>query len=337
MKNPWVLLFFGALLLCPLFLTGCGGSRQSSAMNSDPVPALAPTPTPVPTPVPTPTPPSGISTTVPQIGHVALMIFENQEEDKTLGNPNMAFLTQLAQQNAYAANYFADVHPSLGNYFMLSTGQIISNDLNFAGIVDADNIVREVIKAGKTWKAYEESLPSPGFLGDKPYPYVKGHNPASYFSDTHNDPNQAANIVGFDQLNADLASGNLPNFMFIEPNQIDTMHDCPGGGINCNNDARLRGGDAWAAQHIPAIINNLAFQQDGLLIITWDESWDVDLAHGGGHVLTIMIGPKVKQQFASSTFYQHESVLRTICDALRIPTMGNAADAPAMAEFFIGN
>jgi len=265
------------------------------------------------------------------------MIFENQEETGILGNPYMPYLSQLAKQNAYATQYFANTHPSLGNYFELTTGQLITNDLDFAGVVDVDNIVREVIKAGKTWKAYEESIPSVGYLGDGPYPYVKTHNPAAYFSDVRTDPAQAAKMVGLDQLDADLASGNLPNFMFIEPNQINTMHDCPGGGVNCDNDARISGGDAWASQHIPAIINNPAFQKDGLLIITWDESWDSDSAHGGGNVLTILVGPSVKKQFVSNSFYQHQSVLRTICDSVGVPCMADGVSAPPMAEFFTNN
>lgn len=265
------------------------------------------------------------------------MVFENEKEDAILGNKFMPYLTQLAQQNAYAAQFYANVHPSLGNYFYLSTGQVISNDLSFDGTVDVDNIVREVIKAGKSWKAYEESIPSVGYLGDLPYPYVKTHNPAAYLSDVRNDPSQAAHMVGFDQLNADLASGNLPAFMFIEPNQINTMHDCPGGGTSCDNDTRLGGGDSWASQHIPAILNNPAFQKDGLLIITWDESWDTDSQHGGGHVLTILVGPSVKKGFVSNSFYQHPSILRTMCDAVGVPCMGDAAGAPPMAEFFTGN
>jgi len=265
------------------------------------------------------------------------MIFENQQEDKILGNPNMPYLTQLAQQNAYAAQYYANVHPSLGNYFMLTTGQVVSNDLSFDGTVDVDNIVRELVKADKTWKAYEESIPSVGYLGDGPYPYEKTHDPAAYLSDVRNDPTQAGNLVGFNQLQADLASGNLPDFMFVEPNQIDTMHDCPGGGTNCDNDQRIAGGDAWAAKTIPSIVNNPAFQKDGLLIITWDESWDSDNANGGGHVLTILIGPSVKKQFVSNSFYQHQSTLRTICDALGVPCMGSASSAPPMAEFFSNN
>ncbi len=274
---------------------------------------------------------------MPPAGHVALVVFENQEEDKILDNPNMPYLSSLATQNAYAAEYYADVHPSLGNYFMLTTGQIISNDLDFSGVVEVDNLVREIIKAGKTWKAYEESIPVTGYLGDGPLPYVKTHNPAAYLSDVRDDPTQAANMVSLDQLQTDLAAGNLPNFMFVEPNQINSMHDCPATLPNCDNDQKLAVGDAWAQQYIAMLLSNPTFQQDGLLIITWDESWTPDSENGGGHVLTILAGTKVKPQYVSNTFYQHESTLNLICGAVGLPCMGNAATTPSMTEFFVGN
>ena len=34
----------------------------------------------------------------------------------------------LIQQYSVAYGYFADTHPSIGNYFMLTTGQIITNN-----------------------------------------------------------------------------------------------------------------------------------------------------------------------------------------------------------------
>jgi len=277
------------------------------------------------------------SSSVPQVGHIALVVFENQQEDMTLGNAHMPWLTSLARQNAYAANYFANVHPSLGNYFFLTTGQVISNDLNFAGVVDVPNLVRSIIASGKSWKAYEESIPSVGYLGDGPLPYVKTHNPAAYLSDVRNDPAQAAKMVPLDQLQTDMAAGNLPQFMFVEPNQVNTMHDCPSSNPGCNNDDKLAVGDAWAQQHLGALLNNPTFQQDGLLIITWDESWDTDSRNGGGHILTILVGTKVKKQFASNTFYQHPSVLRVICDSMRLTAPADARTAPNMAEFFNGN
>jgi hypothetical protein len=95
----------------------------------------------------------------------------------------MPYLNGLAKQYGLHTQYFADTHPSIGNYFMLTTGQIITNDHGFPGTVSADNLVRELLNVSKTWKSYAESLPSVGYTGGDVYPYVKHHNPFAYFSD----------------------------------------------------------------------------------------------------------------------------------------------------------
>jgi hypothetical protein len=51
--------------------------------------------------------------------------------------------------------------------------------------------------------------------------------------------------------------------------------------------------------------------------------------------MTVVISPKAKQAFQSSTLYQHQSALRTMGEALGIVTYpGAAAAAPNMSEFF---
>jgi acid phosphatase len=45
---------------------------------------------------------------------------------------------------------------------MLTTGQLVTGDDGFAETVDSDNLVRELLAAGKTWKSYAESLPFTG-------------------------------------------------------------------------------------------------------------------------------------------------------------------------------
>ncbi len=39
----------------------------------------------------------------------------------------MPYLNSLAQQYGLATHYYADAHPSIGNYFDLSTGQTVTN------------------------------------------------------------------------------------------------------------------------------------------------------------------------------------------------------------------
>ena len=77
------------------------------------------------------------------------------------------------------------------------------------------------------------------------------------------------------------------------------------------------------------------FNTDGILIIVFDESIVTDTQGGGGHVPAVVIGPKVKPGYTSTTVYQHQSTLRTILEALGAdPSLGAAGNAPDMKEFF---
>src|SRR5207302_959717 len=98
----------------------------------------------------------------PQFSQVILVVEENHGYSEVIGNSSMPYLNSLASKYGLATQYFANTHPSIGNYFMLTTGQLITADDGFTGTVDADNIVRELLAAKKTWKSYAESLPAPG-------------------------------------------------------------------------------------------------------------------------------------------------------------------------------
>lgn len=255
-------------------------------------------------------------------GHVFLLVEENHSYSDVIGNSSMPYLNSLASKYGLAASYYADAHPSIPNYFMLTTGQIETLDDSFSGTVSDDNIVRELGKAGESWRSYAESLPSVGYTGGDSYPYAKRHNPFAYLSDVIG--GQADDLVPFTQFSSDLSSGSLPNFSFIVPNLLDDAHD-----------GSLSQADNWLQQNVDPLINSPSFQRDGLLIIVFDESEDSDILHGGGHVPAIVVSSKVKKAFQSQTFYQHESTLRLILSSLGISTLpGAAATAPDMGEFF---
>lgn len=271
---------------------------------------------------PGPTPPA--SGTIPDFGHVVLVVEENHSYSEVIGNSAMPYLNSLASQYGLATQYFADTHPSIGNYFMLTTGQLVSNDDAFAGTVSVDNVVRELITAGKTWKSYAESIPSHGYTGGDSYPYVKHHNPFSYFTDVVNSSTEVQNLVSLSQFNADLANDRLPNFSFLVPNLLDDGHDGP-----------LQLADQWLQQNIAPLISSPTFQKDGMLIIVFDESDDSDSANGGGHVAAFIISPFAKQNYKSTALYQHQSTLRLILHGLGVSAYPAAAStAPDMGEFF---
>jgi acid phosphatase len=272
---------------------------------------------------------------IPQFDHVFVVVLENQSFENVIGSAAMPYLNTLANRYGLSVNYFANTQPSIGNYFWLTTGQVITNNSNFSGTVTADNIVRQFMTDGKTWKAYAENLPAVGYTGGDQYPYVKRHNPFAYLSDVLTNPTQANNIVPFTHFAADVTNNQLPRYSFIIPNQYNNSHDCPPQIPSCTNADKLATSDNWLKTNIDPLLASPAFRNNGLLIITYDESVNSDLQHGGGHIATLVISSKAKQSYQSTSFYQHQSTLRLTSEALGLTGYpGASVNAANMSEFF---
>ncbi len=260
---------------------------------------------------------------VPLSSHVFLVLEENHSYSSVIGNSSMPYLNGLASKYGLATRYYANTHPSIGNYFMLTAGQIITNNDGFCGTLTQDNIARHLIAAGKTFKAYADSLPAAGFTGCSASSYLKRHNPLAYFSDVANS-SEKFNLVPFSQFSSDLANHTLPNFSFIVPNLVHDAHN-----------GTLAQADSWLKSNIAHLIASSTFQANGLLIIVFDESVTGDTQHGGGHVTAVVIGPKVKPGHKSTTLYQHQNTLRTLMQALGLTSFpGAASSAQPMSDFF---
>jgi hypothetical protein len=268
---------------------------------------------------------SGLFAQVPTSKHIVVVVEENHSYSSVIGSSSMPYLNSLASKYTTATNYYANTHPSIGNYFMLTTGQIITNNDSYSGTVSSDNIVRRILTAGKTWKSYAESIPYTGYTGGDSGRYCKHHNPFAYFTDVVKSSNERQNLTSFTQFKTDRANGQLPNFSFIVPNKCNDAHDCS-----------LSTADSWLKTNIAPLLSTAAFQSggDGILVILFDESKESDTAHGGGHVAAVVAGPKVKRGYKLTTFYQHQSVLKTALKALGVTTYPSASSAaPSLAAF----
>ena len=255
--------------------------------------------------------------------HVFVVVEENHSYSSVIGSSAMPYLNSLASQYSLAAQYYGDVHPSLGDYFMMTTGQLVNTDNAFAGTTSVDNIVRQLMTVGKTWKCYAESLPNVGYTGGDVLPYVKHHNPFAYITDVINSSTQVNNLVPYSQFAPDLNNNTLPQFSFIVPNLQDDAHD-----------GTLNQADDWLKQNIAPLIASAAFQ-NSLLVIVFDEGDVTDTAHGGGHIAAVIVSPKAKNGYTSSTLYQHESLLRLMLEGSGVSSFpGAAASATDMLEFF---
>jgi phosphatidylinositol-3-phosphatase len=299
-----------------LFTTACGTSSSSGtpiSSGGDPAPPSTPVPVQVST-------------------KVLILVLENKNYNSIVDKPTMPYFNSLIPQGALATGYYANFHPSIGDYFMLTTGDDVTNDQDYQGPTSVDNIARQITKDGKTWKAYAESIPSVGYLGFGQVPYARRHVPFTYMSDITENPAQAANIVPYTELATDLSSNALPDYSFLVLNLYDQGHDCVVAG--CAYEDLIKQSDDWLQQNIPTILNDPTFKTSGILVILWDEASD-DTTNGGGRVPVLFLGPKVKPGFQSSNMYKHEDLLRMSCDRIGLTSCpGLASSASTMSEFF---
>ncbi|HEY6452358.1 MAG TPA: alkaline phosphatase family protein [Steroidobacteraceae bacterium] len=108
--------------------------------------------------------------------------------------------------------------------------------------------------------------------------YATRHDPFMYFHSIIDSPRCDLDVVRLERLTEDLrAVASTPNFAFITPNLCDDGHDGSGtgaAGTTCANGkpGGLTSADEFLKVWVPKILASPAYRQDGLLIITFDES-----------------------------------------------------------------
>ncbi len=327
------------MLALVLILCGClseaSPTRTPLTGSAPPAPALAsatslPTSTSLPTPLPTSTVPSASATPpqVPPFSHVFIIVMEDKGYGQIIGDSQAPTIQSLIQRGALLTNYWAITHPSLPNYLAMIAGTTFGLtgecDLCF---VNGPTLADQIEAAGRQWKTYNEdlpveNLPGPCFKYSVDSTFDKNHDPFLHVDSIALKPERCASrVVDLKSLPADLASPNPPDLMWITPNQCDTMHP-PCGIAN---------GDTFLAQWIPLITQSAAFQNGGVLFLTFDEGIVGTPCNGalcGGHIVTIVLSPWVAGGTRDGTLYSHYSLLRTIEQAWGFSPLGAAAQVP---------
>ncbi len=249
---------------------------------------------------------------------------------------------------------------------------------NTAGKTIADQLVAK----GLSWKSYQQSLPLTGAdrvnYSDGVYSnltdfskilpvqtpaltssdivaqYAAKHNPFVYFRSVQegDDPhNSLKNVVDFDGPNglfADLASGNVPSFSFIAPNQCNDQHGRGNAGPFCafdpNDDGTQAGlnpaliyvGDVMVERLVNAIHKSPAWKNGrAALVVVWDEN-DYSVAPTINQVLTIVNTNYGPSGIQSDKFYTHFSLTKTLDAAFGLPCLNHACDSDVkiMSDLF---
>jgi len=267
----------------------------------------------------------------------------------------------------------------------LTSGQPGLNNIDgILSIPAADNIsgktiADQLVEHGKSWKSYQESIPFTGVdrvnYSDGVYSnltdfstitpvltpalnsadivslYASKHNPFAYFQNIQegNNPNLSLkNTEGFDALYADLATGEVPTFSFIAPNQCNDQHGRGNAGPFCNydpipdgsqagvNPALIKAGDVAVERIVTAIHNSPAWKEgNNAIVVLWDEN-DFSTAPNINQVALIVDTSYGYQGMISGNYYNHFSLLKSFEAALGLPCLNHACDydVSVMADLF---
>lgn len=240
-------------------------------------------------------------------------------------------------------------------------------------------------KAGKSWKSYQEDIdlttvngqltnvPLPQeqwtvpltsfsgvfgsgvnqYNGSNQFNYAAKHNPQLFFTDTNggNDSSPSnplsASYAPLQQLASDLANGTVADYNWITPNQYNDMHTTLTGGFmgQTGDAAKILQGDNFLQQVVPMIMAAGAYQNNGVIVIWWDESESDGVAGDNGddfnHTIgEIIISPLAHQNvnglpYASPLNYSHSSDLRTWQEVFHVgPFLRHAENALDLSDLF---
>jgi len=243
-------------------------------------------------------------------------------------------------------------------------------------------IADQLGEMGRTWKSYQESLPLEGADGvnysdglytnntdfskikpaltpaltqsDVVLLYAVKHDPFVYFRSIQEGDqpgSDTSNVVPFDGpkgLYADLATGSVPEYSFIVPNQCNDQHGRGNAGPFCNydptdngtqaglNPALMQLGDVALKRIVTAIKHSPAWKQgQNAIVVLWDEN-DYSTVPNKNTVLVIVDTNYGTHGVQSNVNYNHFSLLRSIEGGLGLPCLNHACDSnvKVMADLF---
>jgi hypothetical protein len=308
-----------------------------------PVPTVTQTKHTVQLPAATPIVGSNPAVTQPaseaRIKTVFIIVMENHNWSDIFNNPSAPYINQtLLSQASYALQYFNPPgnHPSEPNYLWLEAGTSLGIDNDDPPVNNhqssTEHLVTYLEKAGITWKAYQEGISGKVCPLKSTGLYAPKHNPMVFFDDVtdNNNPNSTYCIAHerpFTELQSDLTNGSVAQYNFITPNLCDDMHNTDG----CATLDSVKNGDTWLSEQVPMILASNAYQQGGVIFITWDES-----ENGDHPVGMIVLSPFAKGGgYSNSIHYTHSSTLRTIEEIFNIPQLlGDASKATDLSDLF---
>jgi hypothetical protein len=228
---------------------------------------------------------------------------------------------------------------------------------------------------GKTWRSYQEDtdinltnnqpLPKNQYVvpltsksgtftsgtnqynGSNQFDYAAKHNPQVFFTSTNggNDSTSnnplAKNYAPLQQLQDDLTNNTVAQYNWITPDQFNDQHSTLSGGFTykgvhyTGDQANIAQGDNFLSQLVPQIEASQAYQNDGAIIIWWDETEGGD--DPSRKLGEIIISPDAKENaYTNNILYTHSSDLSTMQEIFGVgPCIRDACNANDLSDLFV--
>ena len=191
------------------------------------------------------------------------------------------------------------------------------------------------------------------FNGANQYNYAAKHNPQVFFTDTNggNDATTAnplsSHYAPLQQFFTDLENGTVADYNWITPNQYNDQHTTLSAGYKglTGDAAKILQGDDFLRQIVPVIMASKAYQDNGVIILWWDEAEGDGVANDNAddfnHTIPEIVISKHAHKnvngmpYASAMNLTHSSDLRTMQEIFHVyPFLGDAANSNDLSDLF---
>jgi hypothetical protein len=262
----------------------------------------------------TPTP------TLPPVKHVWVVALTGHSYDESFGAGAGAgtapyLSTELRAKGTLLPWYHAAGHdPSAGGIALLGGQKDALGPFDDKTTTLADQLTG----AGRTWKAYVEGATTGLSAGDNPClrpPEQQPRNPFLRFASITGAAECGSAIAELDRLAPDVAdTDSAPAFSYILPGPA---HD---------GSTALADADAWLRTTLPTILDSKAYDDGGLVVVTFDAGAPTDTEAGGGRVGALLLSPFVTAGGTVNAPYDAFSLLASIEGLFGLERIGYAKD-----------
>jgi hypothetical protein len=255
---------------------------------------------------------------LPPVKHVWVVALTGHSYDESFGagaSTGSYLSTTLRAQGTLLPWYHAAGHdPAAGGVALLGGQKDALGPFDDKTVTLADQLTG----AGRTWKAYVEGATAGLNPGDNPClrpPDQAPRNPFLRFASITGAAECGSSMAEVDRLVPDAAdTDSAPAFSYILPGPA---HD----GSTSLTDA-----DAWLAATLPPLLASKAYNDGGLVVVTFDAGAPDDVKAGGGRVGALLLSPFVTPGGTIGAPYDPFALLASVDGLFGLDPLGYAKD-----------